>query len=50
MRVRMRRHFCARCSATFLTRIISIGGLPQLELRPIDGPVELFGARFEPVR
>ena len=25
------------------------GGLPQLELRPIDGPVELFGARFEPV-
>jgi phosphoribosyl 1,2-cyclic phosphate phosphodiesterase len=24
--------------------------LPQLELRPIDGPVELFGARFEPVR
>ena len=26
------------------------GSLPQLELRPIDGPVELFGARFEPVR
>src|SRR5260370_17627953 len=26
------------------------GGLPRLELRPIDGPVELFGARFEPVR
>ena len=25
------------------------GGLPLLELRPIDGPVELFGARFEPV-
>jgi phosphoribosyl 1,2-cyclic phosphate phosphodiesterase len=26
------------------------GSLPQLELRPIDDPVELFGARFEPVR
>ncbi|HXY13818.1 MAG TPA: MBL fold metallo-hydrolase [Terriglobales bacterium] len=25
------------------------GGLPQVELRPIDGPVELFGATFEPV-
>ena len=25
------------------------GGLPQVELLPIDGPVELFGARFEPV-
>jgi phosphoribosyl 1,2-cyclic phosphate phosphodiesterase len=25
------------------------GSLPQLELRLIDGPVELFGARFEPV-
>jgi len=25
------------------------GGLPQVELRVIDGPVELFGARFEPV-
>jgi phosphoribosyl 1,2-cyclic phosphate phosphodiesterase len=26
------------------------GGLPQLELRPIDGPVHLFGALFVPVR
>jgi len=26
------------------------GGLPQLELRPIDGPVDLFEASFEPVR
>jgi len=26
------------------------GSLPQLELRPIDGPVELFGACFSPVR
>jgi phosphoribosyl 1,2-cyclic phosphate phosphodiesterase len=25
------------------------GGLPQVELRPMEGPVELFGARFEPV-
>lgn len=25
------------------------GGLPQLELHPIDGPVDLFGARFEPL-
>jgi phosphoribosyl 1,2-cyclic phosphate phosphodiesterase len=25
------------------------GGLPQLELKPINGRVELFGARFEPI-
>jgi phosphoribosyl 1,2-cyclic phosphate phosphodiesterase len=25
------------------------GGLPQVEMKPIEGPVELFGARFEPV-
>jgi phosphoribosyl 1,2-cyclic phosphate phosphodiesterase len=25
------------------------GGLAQVELRPIDGPIDLFGARFEPV-
>jgi phosphoribosyl 1,2-cyclic phosphate phosphodiesterase len=25
------------------------GGLPRVELLPIDGPVELFGARFEPM-
>ena len=25
------------------------GGLPQVEMKPIQGPVELFGARFEPV-
>src|SRR5216684_5457855 len=45
-------------AAAFLRRMFSyvfdaeykFGGLPQLELRPIDGPVELFGARFEPVR
>jgi len=45
-------------AAAFLRRMFSYifdagykyGSLPQLELRPIDGPVELFGARFEPVR
>jgi phosphoribosyl 1,2-cyclic phosphate phosphodiesterase len=45
-------------AAAFLRRMFSYifdadykyGGLPQLELRPIDGPVELFGATFEPVR
>ncbi len=26
------------------------GGLPQLELIPINGPIELFGARFEPIK
>jgi phosphoribosyl 1,2-cyclic phosphate phosphodiesterase len=25
------------------------GGLPLVELHPIEGPVELFGARFEPL-
>src|SRR5438046_9962102 len=25
------------------------GGLPQLEMRPIDGAVDLFGAKFEPI-
>jgi phosphoribosyl 1,2-cyclic phosphate phosphodiesterase len=25
------------------------GGLPQVELRPIDGALELFGARFDPI-
>jgi phosphoribosyl 1,2-cyclic phosphate phosphodiesterase len=25
------------------------GGLPLVDLQPIEGPVELFGARFEPV-
>jgi phosphoribosyl 1,2-cyclic phosphate phosphodiesterase len=45
-------------AAAFLRRMFSYifdegykyGGLPLLELRPIDGPVELFGAQFEPVR
>jgi phosphoribosyl 1,2-cyclic phosphate phosphodiesterase len=25
------------------------GGLPQVELKPLDGPLELFGAKFEPI-
>ena len=45
-------------AAAFLRKMFSYifdadykyGSLPQLELRPIDGPVDLFGARFEPVR
>jgi phosphoribosyl 1,2-cyclic phosphate phosphodiesterase len=44
-------------SAAFLRKMFSyifdsdykFGGLPQLELKPIDGPVEVFGARFEPI-
>jgi len=26
------------------------GGLPLVDLHPIDGPLELFGARFEPIK
>jgi phosphoribosyl 1,2-cyclic phosphate phosphodiesterase len=45
-------------AAAFLRKMFSyifdgnykFGGLPLLELRPIDGPVELFGARFDPIR
>jgi phosphoribosyl 1,2-cyclic phosphate phosphodiesterase len=44
-------------AAAFLRRMFSyifdadykFGTLPQLELRPIDGPVELLGAKFEPI-
>jgi phosphoribosyl 1,2-cyclic phosphate phosphodiesterase len=44
-------------AAAFLRRMFSyifdgdykFGGLPQLELRPIDGPVDVLGVRFEPV-
>src|SRR5258708_26690880 len=44
-------------AAAFLRRMFSYifdgdykyGSLPQLELRPIDGPVDLFGAPFQPV-
>jgi len=25
------------------------GGLPQVEMRPMEGPLELFGAQFEPI-
>ena len=41
--------FCAACFATSSRRKYKFGGLPQVELKEIDGPVELFGARFEPV-
>jgi phosphoribosyl 1,2-cyclic phosphate phosphodiesterase len=45
-------------AAAFLRKMFSYifdadykyGGLPRVELRPIDGPVDLFGARFEPIR
>jgi phosphoribosyl 1,2-cyclic phosphate phosphodiesterase len=44
-------------AAAFLRRMFSyifdanykFGGLPLLELRPIDGPVDVFGVRFDPV-
>lgn len=44
-------------AAAFLRKMFSyifdanykFGGLPQLELKPIDGPVETLGVRFEPV-
>jgi phosphoribosyl 1,2-cyclic phosphate phosphodiesterase len=44
-------------AAAFLRKMFSyifdgnykFGGLPQLELKPIDGPIEVFGACFEPV-
>jgi phosphoribosyl 1,2-cyclic phosphate phosphodiesterase len=44
-------------AAAFLRRMFAyifdadykFGGLAQLELRPIDGPVEVFGVRFAPV-
>src|ERR1700678_267146 len=44
-------------AAAFLRRMFTyifdgdykFGSLPQLELKPIDGPVDVLGARFEPV-
>jgi phosphoribosyl 1,2-cyclic phosphate phosphodiesterase len=44
-------------AAAFLRKMFSyifdgdykFGGLPQLELKPIDGPVDIFGAQFAPV-
>ena len=48
-RVQKRPRFCARCFHTFSTPTTSSAGLAQLELRPIDGPVDVFGVRFEPV-
>ena len=44
-------------AAAFLRRMFAyifdadykFGGLAQLELRPIDGPLDVFGVRFEPI-
>ncbi|HEY6766745.1 MAG TPA: MBL fold metallo-hydrolase [Candidatus Sulfotelmatobacter sp.] len=44
-------------AAAFLRKMFSyifdgnykFGGLPELELKPIDGPVEVLGVRFEPI-
>jgi len=44
-------------AAAFLRRMFSyifdadykFGSLPELDLRPIDGPAEVFGAKFDPV-
>ena len=44
-------------AAAFLRKMFSyifdadykFGGLPQVELKPIDGAVDLFGVRFEPI-
>jgi phosphoribosyl 1,2-cyclic phosphate phosphodiesterase len=44
-------------AAAFLRKMFSyifdagyqFGSLPQLELKPIDGPLEVFGVRFEPI-
>ena len=44
-------------AAAFLRKMFSyifdadykFGSLPQLELKPIDGPVDVFGVRFDPV-
>jgi phosphoribosyl 1,2-cyclic phosphate phosphodiesterase len=35
--------------AYIFDRDYKFGGLALLELKPIDGPIDLFGARFEPV-
>ena len=45
-------------AAAFLRKMFSyifdanykFGGLALLELRPIDGPLDIFGARFDPIR
>lgn len=49
--------YATPCNCEFLRNMFryifeanyKFGGLPQVELKPIDGPVELYGARFEPV-
>ncbi len=49
MRGRKRRLSSAACSATSSTRTTNLAGWRRSNCTPIDGPVDLFGARFEPV-
>ncbi|HMD17869.1 MAG TPA: MBL fold metallo-hydrolase [Terriglobales bacterium] len=49
--------YATPCACEFLRNMFryifeakyKFGGLAQVDLQPIDGPVELFGARFEPL-
>jgi phosphoribosyl 1,2-cyclic phosphate phosphodiesterase len=41
--------FIRKMFAYIFDATYKFGGLPQVELRPISGPVELFGASFEPI-
>jgi phosphoribosyl 1,2-cyclic phosphate phosphodiesterase len=41
--------FIRRMFAYIFDGNYKFGGLPRVELRPINGSVELFGARFEPI-
>ena len=41
--------FLRRMFAYIFDADYKFGGLAQLELHPIDGPVDVFGARFEPI-
>ena len=41
--------FIRRMFAYIFDANYKFGGLPQVELKPIHGSVELFGARFEPI-
>ena len=49
MRVREAAAFLRNMFRYIFEADYKFGGLPQVELKPIEGPVELFGARFEPV-
>ena len=45
----MWRHLSAICSVIFSTRTTNSADWPRLNSKPLDGPVDLFGASFEPV-